>query len=101
MFLKEYIFISFLPKPDFFNTPTVTYFYSSRVIRSALIHDNGGPVDQWTIDNVAMPRYPARIGRAPPTVLFLNIKNIFMSGGGINTLATVSVQNTFGTAGGP
>src|SRR3954453_12917760 len=70
-----------------------------RPVRRSFVHERGGAVGEWTVDDVTMAGYPADIGGAPVDVVLPQIEHVF--GGRINPdqLATGRVQNPFRFAG--
>ncbi len=47
-----------------------------RVVGRALVHQAGGPVQERPVQDVAVPRYPTDVGRAPVGVLVLQVEHV-------------------------
>ena len=64
-----------------------------RIGRAAFMHEDGGSVEQRSVDEVGVTGDPARVGRAPPAVLLLDVEALFEGGIGTNLVAAVSVDD--------
>src|SRR5699024_5214880 len=60
-----------------------------RGVRGALVHDDGGGVGEWAVDDVGVPRDPADVRGAPVDVrLGLEVENRPVRVGGLCEVAT-------------
>ena len=62
-------------------------------------HDRGRAIRQWAIDDIAVPRDPADIGRAPEDIAFVVIEHHLMRHGGIGQIPAGCVHDTLGLTG--
>ena len=69
------------------------------MVGRTLVHEAGGAQDQRRIDNVAVAGDPARIGRAPPAILFLDVEDPLQGGAGVDLIAAMRVQQSLWLAG--
>ena len=70
-----------------------------RVGRSALEHEGGRAHEQRAVDDIRVARHPARVRRAPPAVLVVEVENIFEGRVNPNHVTAVRVDNGLGLAG--
>src|SRR5262245_47059802 len=66
-----------------------------RPIRRPFIHDSGGTVGEWTIDNVAVARDPADIRCAPEDILISNIEDVLRGRINADQIAACRVEDAF------
>ena len=69
--------------------------------RVSLVHEDGGAVEQRTVDEVAVAGDPARVRGAPPAVGVMDVEAVVEGGIGAHLVAAVGVQDRLGLAGGP
>ena len=70
-----------------------------RIGRNALEHDRRSANGQRAIDDVGVSGNPADVGRAPPNVAILVVKDILKGRGRINHVAAGRVQYALGLTG--
>src|SRR5260363_311913 len=70
------------------------------VRRTALMHEDGGTVEQRAVDEVGVSVNPARISSTPPAVLFLNVEVLLEGDVGANLVATMGMNDGLRLAGG-
>src|ERR1700674_5510062 len=67
-----------------------------RMIRRALIDDAGGSICERAEDDIAVPRDPSDIGRAPEDRVRLDVKYVMVRGGHADEVAGGGVNDAFG-----
>ena len=71
------------------------------VVRHALEHERGGAVRKRAVHDVAVPRNPAHVRRAPEDVVFLQVEHTLVRQRGVHEITAGRVQHAFRLAGGP
>lgn len=69
------------------------------VRRTALMHEDGGTVEQRAVDEVGVSVNPARISSTSPAVLFLNVEVLLEGDVGANLVATMGMNDGLRLAG--
>ena len=70
------------------------------IIGRAFVHQRGRASGEWPVDDVTVASHPTDIGGTPERVGIFQIENPFHSGGDVRQVATRTMQNAFGFAGG-
>ena len=70
-----------------------------RIVRHAFEHEGGGAVRQRAVQDVAVARHPADVGRAPIDIAVVIVEDILVRHGGIDQIAAGRMHNALGFAG--
>src|SRR5262249_37171627 len=69
------------------------------MVRGAFVHERGRAVTEWAVDDVAVARDPADVGRAPVGVVLLEIEHPLVRERDAEQVAGRCMQNTLGLSG--
>ena len=67
-----------------------------RPVGRAFIHDSSDAESEWPVDDIAVSRHPADIGRGPPNVIVFEIEDVFGGGGDLRQIAPRRMDDALG-----